>query len=374
MFNAENNSNWDSDKASYIISVFEQASESVDDQFSSDSGFVANTFKKRFESLTMSNPTPKAEDDVFESNLNILLEMFPDLNIDYLKNELSRFNGSTEATTEHILSFDINDNHIESKTEQVVIINNSENTYTESHIEYDVLKSRKNIFDNDKYDIFNNPNVDESKILQPNKKNKDIESNTYNESSLTQINKEKVLAAAALLEEDEYDDTFDEGYVDTLYKLKENQSNENLEQSSGKAGGILEIKRDEKPDLDSYFLKYLATDEWVFKRNTEARQSAIRKKMISEMNMTNEQIEGWYIMLEKTPNRKATLLNNAEESAIRNQKKISPNDTKNSTNNNTTNQNPTKTHSGQNKGRYGKNHNRKNAHRYKNKDSFKDIV
>ncbi|CAJ0763221.1 5236_t:CDS:2, partial [Entrophospora sp. SA101] len=74
-----------------------------------------------------------------------------------------------------------------------------------------------------------------------------------------------------------------------------------------------DAEREEKSKLDpaiiceSEFIKAFQSDPSVFERTKESRKSRNREHLKKITQMTDEQIEGWYIMFQRNP-RKDKLL------------------------------------------------------------------
>ncbi|KAJ3326038.1 hypothetical protein HDV06_002423 [Boothiomyces sp. JEL0866] len=143
----------------------------------------------------------------------------------------------------------------------------------------EILSSRRNIFDGDQFDVFAHT-VDPSKVQIGKKKNIDSE---HGRLEFLKSQREKILATQ--FDDDEYDDTYDS--VDFLPA-----SNEDLPKDSV----------DSKPDpIEKKLVEMYNVNEAIFHQSQ--RKSLARQALVKQTGWSNEQIEGWYIMLNRNPKK-----------------------------------------------------------------------
>ncbi|OMJ13173.1 CUE domain-containing protein 3 [Smittium culicis] len=323
---------FDKDQAEYVLMNLESLSGSIDADFRDNTAFLNQEIEN--------NPNDVIGLDELDQNAALMLEMFPSLSVENLRELLIACNNDLELAISKRLDGD--NSHTKPKEKQL-----NPNVPSQSSIESikmkemeEYLKKRRNIFDNDELDIFNSNEIDESKILNGTSKSpKKYDLN----SALKGIDNERVLAAALLLEEDEYDDTLEDNYGVNLGlsgsesesegESKDKNRNSRHNNSNGESTDIR--------DLDSLLGKLAISDPSVFSKSSIIRRSAARQKLIEETNLSNEQIEGWYTMLNRDPSRKSKLektvlvqsRNNHLESNIDNSAK-EPSGSKNTNNSN----------------------------------------
>merc|ERR1712000_126449 len=145
------------------------------------------------------------------------------------------------------------------------------------------LPTRRNIHDNDEFD---NLSADMSKVTF----GKDHEK-TEKEVSSTAPNKAAILSALAALDpdDDERDDTYDAADVGGT-----------VDQSNQEADGV-------SNGNEEVLFRAYQMDEKVFARDAATRRGPGRAKLREETGMTDETIEGWAVMLARTPALKRRL-------------------------------------------------------------------
>ncbi|KAI8393846.1 uncharacterized protein BYT42DRAFT_552437 [Radiomyces spectabilis] len=171
----------------------------------------------------------------------------------------------------------------------------------ETSTEESVLKTRRNIFDNDEFDLFSRQPIDSNKI-HLGKKNRGVTETLLNDSSFMAEQKKNVLERIYNMYEDEYDDTYDD--VDNATGLE----------ATEEGGDALDTVRAKKaPAVDPGIVyeselvhAFIDTPD-IFARSSAARKSTKRAEMRKHTNMTDEQLEGWAIMFNRNPRKQRIL-------------------------------------------------------------------
>ncbi|PVU96543.1 hypothetical protein BB561_001107 [Smittium simulii] len=267
-----------------------------------------------------------------------LVEIFPDYSSDFLLKMLEEKNNNFESCVTYILE---NPNLVEEymNKEDCSVLESNDNVGTIEPIN-SVLASRRNIFDNDEFDVFSGKLIDKSRVHIKAHKHFDRQKTTVNESTLSDDYKKKIMEAAKLLEDDEYDDTFDDEVHS--YALDETVSDSEATLNKTKLGNI---------DADNTQAKNKPFNE---PEKGSSNNSFIDSYLSKYLFSNPEQIEGWYSILNRNPKAKEKLINGFQDQNPNKQLKVDKDKTQIST--------TLERHNKQkNKSSHG-NHNRKAAH------------
>ncbi|RIA82309.1 hypothetical protein C1645_788625 [Glomus cerebriforme] len=219
-------------------------------------------------------------------------EVFPDLGEGFIEACLTTYENNvenvidrllTQSLPEHLASLD------HSSPRQVVeeVINNQNDN--------DLLAQRRNIFDDDEFDVFSGKTLDTSRVHKG-KMNRSTADKLLDDKSFIETNKESMMNLAYnIMYEDEYDDTYDTSGLDmrgidlrTVDEIDEPSAN-----SHDKTEIDPSIMHEEK------LIKMYQSDPSVFDRTGAVRKSDKRAQLRKITKMTDEQIEGWYIMFQR---------------------------------------------------------------------------
>lgn len=142
------------------------------------------------------------------------------------------------------------------------------------------LPTRRNVFDDDDFDRLA---VDVSKISFG--KNPEKTADDILKDKSTAPNKAAILSALAALDpdDDERDDTYDAADVGGTVDTGDQEAN-----------GV----NDSNEEL---LFRAFQADIRIFARDAETRRGATRAKLRDETGMADEAIEGWAVMLQRTP-------------------------------------------------------------------------
>ncbi|KAL7319497.1 hypothetical protein PS15m_002626 [Mucor circinelloides] len=184
--------------------------------------------------------------------------------------------------------------HLESEAEAVYL----EAEARENPKEESVLKSRRNIYDNDEFDIFNRRTVDASKVYAG-KKDKGDADVLLGDKSFIQSEKKNVLQRVVDMYDDDYDDTYDD--------INDAGVPSAMENGDGDAAVDVVRKKQEVVDPgienESLLVHSFVDNAELFARNSTARKSTKRAELRKRTGMTDEQLEGWAIMFKRNPRK-----------------------------------------------------------------------
>ncbi|KAJ2060976.1 hypothetical protein GGI17_003400 [Coemansia sp. S146] len=163
----------------------------------------------------------------------------------------------------------------------------------------DILSSRRNIFDNDEFDIFRHNSLDWSRVQQG-KSNARLNLKAPDTEFKTRI----MEIAQRIEEDDEYDDTYDHTAQDITASAID--AKDDMDASSN-GQYLSEPKSRDKAVTDpikpweAMLVRLYGEDPALFERKREARNSPARTALCKQTGLTHEQIEGWYIMFRRNP-------------------------------------------------------------------------
>ncbi|KAI8636129.1 hypothetical protein BD408DRAFT_487096 [Parasitella parasitica] len=161
-----------------------------------------------------------------------------------------------------------------------------------------VLKSRRNVYDNDEFDVFNRRIVDASKV-HVGKKDKGNADSLLDDKSFIQSEKKNVLQRVVDMYDDDYDDTYDDINDAGVPSTSEN----------GDGGAALDIVRTKQEAVDlgieneSLLVHSFVDNPEIFARSSADRKSTKRAELRKRTGMSDEQLEGWAIMFKRNPRK-----------------------------------------------------------------------
>jgi activating signal cointegrator complex subunit 2 len=232
------------------------------------------------------------------SRISQIHELFPEVSSAYILRLLGHFSDDIEAVTAALLEPDslpahLQNDNVDADTQQHL---NSNTKDLKPHGPVPNLPSRRNVFDGDDFD---NLRIAPSKIHMG-RKDATIEiAKSPNEHAKA---KAAIMAALAAFDsdDDERDDTYDVGDVGgTVDTSVDTDSRPRAQKTSAATEDSYE---------ELLFGAWRNTPE-VFARDSKTRVSQLRQKIKQETGMTDEQIEGWGVML----GRDKALLNRMEK-------------------------------------------------------------
>ncbi|RKP27559.1 hypothetical protein SYNPS1DRAFT_26783 [Syncephalis pseudoplumigaleata] len=175
-----------------------------------------------------------------------------------------------------------------------------------------LLATRRNIYDNDEFDLFARQSLDRERVYQG---KKSMSSEFSGTAPLNETYKSRIIERAMASDEDEYDDTYDGLYeaggehassgtfedVDGSGQQQQPLSSA-MATTSGKSSTAM---RTADPTLvhEPTLIKLYISDPGLFNRSAASRKSAERARLRDTTGLSNEQIEGWASQLARDPKR-----------------------------------------------------------------------
>ncbi|KAJ2614292.1 hypothetical protein H4S08_001770 [Coemansia sp. RSA 1365] len=213
-------------------------------------------------------------------------EMIPNLGKGFVRACLSHYNNNTEAVVNALLEDNLPPSlaEIDRTTEDWTAPDNSHSTKTTSK----VLESRRNVFDKDEFDIFHHNTLDWSRVSKGKSQN-EANIGKPDDDMLSRV----MELARRIAEEDEYDDTYDETAQDAAV--------------ADTPDAIENVTADPIRPWEGDLVRQYESDPSVLERGKDARKSAARQALRAKTSLSDEQIEGWYIMFQRNPNRQRVL-------------------------------------------------------------------
>ncbi|KEF62822.1 uncharacterized protein A1O9_00795 [Exophiala aquamarina CBS 119918] len=220
------------------------------------------------------------------SQISQVHELFPDLSNHYILNLLDHLNDDTEAVIAALLE----PGSLPANLRDPQVTQGQAESYDgpahdlAPHTTPPLLPRRKNVFDGDDFD---NLRISRSRLQ---KGRKDINVDQPQDANSHNRSKAAILAALAAFDsdDDERDDSYDVadvgGTVDSTIDTDSRP------------------RPDNAPEQDAHeelMFKAWKANEEVFGRDSKTRVSKVRQDLKRETGMSDEQIEGWAIMLKK---------------------------------------------------------------------------
>ncbi|RKP08703.1 hypothetical protein THASP1DRAFT_29489 [Thamnocephalis sphaerospora] len=172
----------------------------------------------------------------------------------------------------------------------------------------DLLATRRNIFDNDAFDVFARGTVDANSVYRG-KKNSGNAETTLNDKTFVQQQKAAILDRA--FADDGYDDEYDDTYDDLGDEVGA-QDTVDTDEATTKTRATLEADTtDPAAPYEAELVRIMVTAPSVFERTSAARRSKERAQLRATTNLSDEQIEGWAVQMQRNP-RKSQILEKHE--------------------------------------------------------------
>ncbi|KAJ2744237.1 hypothetical protein GGI20_003136 [Coemansia sp. BCRC 34301] len=175
----------------------------------------------------------------------------------------------------------------------------------EEPVHLDVLSSRRNIFDNDEFDIFRHNSLDWSRVQQGKSKLR------TNLGAPDSDFKSRIMEIAQRIEEDdEYDDTYDHaaqditaGAIDAKNDIDASATAQHVpgHKSQGKTVSASKMEPDPIKPWEAMLTRLYVEDPALFERKRQTRNSPARADLCAQTGLTHEQIEGWCVMFRRNP-------------------------------------------------------------------------
>ena len=256
------------------------------------------------EGLPLSTPlvplVNKPTDIVLDSLISQVKDLFPDLGEGFIQAGLEDSNNDSETFIAKFLEGSL--------SAKVLALDRSlpgQDTLltTQSTTEPTVLESRKNIFDLDEFDVFHRGKVDVAKVHRGKKEYVVFLFKSgfllifflrrKKSTNLDTNQKTKILGMSFDEYDDEYDDTYDTDNVQWSNTMDlETLDDVNLEETLSKQQNSKEPASSERQLVTAY-----QTDATLFDKSN--RKSKGRESLKEATGMSDEQIEGWKVMLDR---------------------------------------------------------------------------
>ncbi|KAJ2711804.1 hypothetical protein H4R19_003072, partial [Coemansia spiralis] len=209
-------------------------------------------------------------------------EMIPGLGVGFVRACLAHYNNNTEAAVNALLEDDLPPSlaEMDRATESWEPPSDSEAALP------DVLAARRNVFDGDEFDIFARDTLDWSRVTQG-KTQSAAGAGQPDDDMLRRV----MELARRIAEDDEYDDTYDNIAQDGVADAPDAEA----------------AAADPTRPWEELLVRLSESDPKALGRTKEARSSAARRELREKTGLSDEQLEGWYTMLLRNPNRQRVL-------------------------------------------------------------------
>ncbi|RUS19929.1 hypothetical protein BC937DRAFT_86700 [Endogone sp. FLAS-F59071] len=157
----------------------------------------------------------------------------------------------------------------------------------------DPLKNRRNIFDNDEFDVFTGKSLEKNKV-NLGKKARGTANQLLDDKRFVQDNKQSIIESAYNIYDDEFDDTYDD--IGSAGPLDLRFVDEYDDGESAPQRGVRQQQSDPGILHESDLVQMFINDPSVFERSATARRSPGRANLRKVTQMSDEQLEGWFIM------------------------------------------------------------------------------
>ncbi|KAI9283999.1 hypothetical protein BC943DRAFT_338560 [Umbelopsis sp. AD052] len=256
--------------------------------------------------------TPQPDESYIKMSTLIsqITDLFPDLGAGFVEACLEHYGGNVEQATNQLLEDNLPPNLAsmdrtlarkpmaaeQPADEQVATVMSNLSLSDDSQ-----LRTRRNIFDNDEFDVFAGKKVQTQQIHRG-KQNRGTADKMLDDKSFVQSEKASLLERIANIYEDEIDDTYDDvgmptGKVD-LGAVEDGSEDVVRERRTEMDPGIIH-----ESDLVHAFVNNIT----IFDRSAASRRSPQRAQLRKVTNMTDEQLEGWSIMFSRNPRKQRIL-------------------------------------------------------------------
>ncbi|KAI8054460.1 hypothetical protein BDF22DRAFT_742387 [Syncephalis plumigaleata] len=266
--------------------------------------------------------------------------IFPGLGHGFIVACLKWYQGDVEKAITHLLEEDLPSelknmdrqtprvlSTIEEEDDEIACIYGSVNTNGgaeyEEHLEvadtsYDdeqpssenLLSTRRNIYDNDEFDLFTHTALDHKRVYQG---KRDMNSELKDDAALTQAYKSRIIERVMASDEDEYDDTYDGIYTNGEDVTT---TGETITSGDGQSTSSTTFKQSSSalatdPTLvhEPVLIQQYISNPSLFDRSAASRKSAERTQLRDATGLSNEQIEGWASQLARDSKRHQNLVN-----------------------------------------------------------------
>ncbi|KAJ2778517.1 hypothetical protein GGI15_004157 [Coemansia interrupta] len=171
-----------------------------------------------------------------------------------------------------------------------------------------VLANRRNIFDNDEFDIFNRDTLDWSRVNLGKAKLP-----TAEEAPSSELKSRVIQIAQRIEDDDEYDDTYDDTAQDGVLDMpdadeRQAVQDEHDHQGSQKAKAKMAVDTsDPTRQWEDVLIRQVISDPTALERKKGSRKLPARQALREQTGLSDEQLEGWFIMFQRNPRKQQQL-------------------------------------------------------------------
>jgi hypothetical protein len=272
---------------------------------------LLNKKKKNVTAKKQHSTAPAFENVERTSKISEVHDLFPDLGDGFIEACLKANDDNVEIVIMQLLEDNLPPSiaGLDRSMERVPLMTAADTVAQLSHLESEaatqdalieqeiqeesILKTRRNIYDDDEFDIFAHRKVDNTKVYVG-KKDKGNADKLLDDKSFIQSEKKNVLQRVVDMYDDDYDDTYDD--INDAGLPADN---------GGDGDAALDIVKKKQQVVDpgveneSILVHTFVENPDIFVRNGTARKSTKRAELRKRTAMTDEQLEGWAIMFNR---------------------------------------------------------------------------
>jgi hypothetical protein len=247
--------------------------------------------------------THHVEEDIeMTSKISQVHDLLPDLGEGFIEACLQANQGDVELVIMQLLEDNLPssvaglDKKLERRQKPVAIEKNPVSVVVDNsgHGDDSILSTRRNIYDNDEFDVFANRALDRNKVYAGKKDKGTADSLLQDSSGFTQEQRKTIIQLADMYD-DEYDDTYDD-INDASGALEGGDDGDN-------ALDVVRAKKEVHVDPgiqnESALVHTFVDNPEVFGRSGSVRKSSKRAELRKQTGMSDEQLEGWAIMFNR---------------------------------------------------------------------------
>ncbi|KAI8896146.1 hypothetical protein BC833DRAFT_622385 [Globomyces pollinis-pini] len=222
----------------------------------------------------------------FKDSETVIMKLLEDELPDYLR-KLDKTMPRTNVLQNNMAFKSVEDDEI-----SLVEVASDHDTQTDEIVEVpDLLAERRNIFDGDKYDIFAGQKLNPD-TFHIGKEEKFVDDEADRRRFIEE--QKQLILASQYEEDDEYDDTYDGSDIKLSGNYEEDSQKENPSTNSKSSN-----------DVERILVELYNSNPTIF--HISQRKSKDRIKLRETTHWSDEQLEGWYIMLNRNPKKELIL-------------------------------------------------------------------
>ncbi|KAI9315556.1 hypothetical protein BX666DRAFT_2028453 [Dichotomocladium elegans] len=253
-------------------------------------------------------PNLSSTEDV--ARISQIRDLFPDLGDGFIKACLLEYNNDVETAVMRLLEDTLPPNlqKLDRSLAELPQVATASSEIIPERPETSILDSRRNIFDNDEFDLLSGKAKWDRTKMHMGKIDRGTAETLLSDKSFMEEQKANVLQRIYDMYDDEYDDTYDginesSGPVDIQAVEEEDDAAADIVKGKKKAAIV------EDPGLlyESDLVHAFVEQRDVLGRTSAARKSPARAALRKKTGMSDEQIEGWAIMFDRNPRKQRIL-------------------------------------------------------------------